>query len=194
MDVFGKRQVWSVINSILRNKQASVVLTSHSLEECEILCTRLCIMKNGRMQCLGSPQQLKHKFGDGFSIVVQVKSTTAGDCCSSDKQLLQRKMSNMSQLSSTSTVSSVDTHHQMQVMDSYIRSHFPAASICVLTSSHANYLHYHVKPATTESSSSPTDALRWSTLFRTMESIKDSAGISAYSVAQISLEQVFLSV
>lgn len=36
-------------------------------------------MKNGRMQCLGSPQQLKHKFGDGFSIVVQIKGNTGTD-------------------------------------------------------------------------------------------------------------------
>lgn len=39
----------------------SVVLTSHSMEECEALCTRLTIMVNGEFKCLGSSQHLKSK-------------------------------------------------------------------------------------------------------------------------------------
>lgn len=34
-------------------------LGSHSMEECEALCTRLAIMVNGRFCCLGSAQHLK---------------------------------------------------------------------------------------------------------------------------------------
>lgn len=34
-------------------------LGSHSMEECEALCTRLAIMVNGRFRCLGSAQHLK---------------------------------------------------------------------------------------------------------------------------------------
>ena len=40
----------------------SVVLTSHSMEECEALCTRMGIMVNGRFQCLGSAQHLKSRY------------------------------------------------------------------------------------------------------------------------------------
>lgn len=32
---------------------------THSMEECEALCTRLAIMVNGRFRCLGSSQHLK---------------------------------------------------------------------------------------------------------------------------------------
>jgi ABC-type multidrug transport system ATPase subunit len=47
----------------------SVVLTSHSMEECEALCTRLAIMVNGKFQCLGSIQV--NKLPDaGFRIAV----------------------------------------------------------------------------------------------------------------------------
>ena len=35
------------------------------MEECEALCTRLAIMVDGRFRCLGSPQDLKNKFGNG---------------------------------------------------------------------------------------------------------------------------------
>ena len=46
----------------------TVVLTSHSMEECEALCTRVAIMTAGRMRCLGSPQHLKNRFGAGCAL------------------------------------------------------------------------------------------------------------------------------
>ena len=43
-----------------------------SMEECEALCTRLAIMVNGQLCCLGSIQHLKNRFGDGYTIKVKV--------------------------------------------------------------------------------------------------------------------------
>ena len=43
-----------------------------SMEECEALCTRLAIMVNGRLKCLGSPQHLKNKFGQGYTLIARV--------------------------------------------------------------------------------------------------------------------------
>lgn len=40
MDPGAKRQLWNVINKT-RNSGRSVIMTSHSMEECEALCTRL---------------------------------------------------------------------------------------------------------------------------------------------------------
>lgn len=47
--------------SVIQDGRA-VVLTSHSMEECEALCTRLAIMVNGTFQCLGTIQHLKYKY------------------------------------------------------------------------------------------------------------------------------------
>lgn len=44
-----------------------------STEECEALCTRLAIMVKGRFKCLGSPQQLKNKFSDVYSLTAKMK-------------------------------------------------------------------------------------------------------------------------
>ncbi|XP_063172407.1 LOW QUALITY PROTEIN: ATP-binding cassette sub-family A member 2 [Candoia aspera] len=49
--------------------------SSLSMEECEALCTRLAIMVNGRLKCLGSIQHLKNRFGDGYMITVRTKSS-----------------------------------------------------------------------------------------------------------------------
>jgi len=42
------------------------------MDECEALCTRLCVMVNGKFRCLGSPQHLKTKFGEGYTLVAQI--------------------------------------------------------------------------------------------------------------------------
>jgi ATP-binding cassette, subfamily A (ABC1), member 3 len=64
MDPGAKRHLWSVICKV-RNQGRSIILTSHSMEECEALCTRLAIMVNGEFKCLGSVQHLKSKFSKG---------------------------------------------------------------------------------------------------------------------------------
>ena len=43
----------------------TVLLTSHSMGECEALCTRIGIMTAGRLACLGTVQHLKNSFGAG---------------------------------------------------------------------------------------------------------------------------------
>ena len=61
MDPLTKRRVWRTINRMAAGGETSVVLTTHSMEECEALCTRLAIMVNGNFKCLGSIQHLKSK-------------------------------------------------------------------------------------------------------------------------------------
>ncbi|KAG8226834.1 hypothetical protein J437_LFUL007088 [Ladona fulva] len=81
MDVGARRFLWACILSVVREKEGnkgegkgrSVVLTSHSMEECEALCSRLTIMVNGRFRCLGSVQHLKDKFGSGYTLIVHCK-------------------------------------------------------------------------------------------------------------------------
>nr|XP_054369188.1 retinal-specific phospholipid-transporting ATPase ABCA4 [Mirounga angustirostris] len=73
MDPQARRMLWNTIVSIIREGRA-VVLTSHSMEECEALCTRLAIMVKGTLQCLGTIQHLKYKFGDGYIVTMKIKS------------------------------------------------------------------------------------------------------------------------
>ncbi|GFN96696.1 ATP-binding cassette sub-family a member 1 [Plakobranchus ocellatus] len=71
MDPGARRFLWNCINSIVKAGR-SVILTSHSMEECEALCNRLAIMVNGNFQCLGSIQHLKNRFGNGYTIILRV--------------------------------------------------------------------------------------------------------------------------
>ncbi|XP_073910595.1 phospholipid-transporting ATPase ABCA7 isoform X3 [Castor canadensis] len=71
MDPSARRFLWNSLLAVVREGR-SVVLTSHSMEECEALCTRLAIMVNGRFQCLGSAQHLKGRFGAGHTLTLRV--------------------------------------------------------------------------------------------------------------------------
>ncbi|CAH0579245.1 unnamed protein product [Chrysodeixis includens] len=73
MDPASKRLVWSCISEAVISGR-SVVLTSHSMEECEALCSRLTVMVNGRFYCLGPLQHLKNKFSQGYTLIVKCKT------------------------------------------------------------------------------------------------------------------------
>ncbi|XP_058465475.1 phospholipid-transporting ATPase ABCA3-like isoform X2 [Malaya genurostris] len=77
MDPGAKRQFWDMICKV-RSAGKSIVLTSHSMEECEALCTRLAIMVNGEFKCLGSTQHLKNKFSKGFLLTVKIGKSVDG--------------------------------------------------------------------------------------------------------------------
>uniref|UniRef100_A0A673MDI0 Zgc:172302 n=1 Tax=Sinocyclocheilus rhinocerous TaxID=307959 RepID=A0A673MDI0_9TELE len=79
MDPKAKRFLWNCILSVIKEGR-SVILTSHSMEECEALCTRMAIMVNGRFQCLGSVQHLKNRFGDGYTIILRLSTPSAETC------------------------------------------------------------------------------------------------------------------
>lgn len=69
MDPGAKRHLWGVLSKY-QAAGKSIILTSHSMEECEALCTRLSIMVNGEFKCIGSTQHLKNKFSKGYTINV----------------------------------------------------------------------------------------------------------------------------
>ncbi|XP_027402445.1 ATP-binding cassette sub-family A member 7 isoform X4 [Bos indicus x Bos taurus] len=71
MDPGARRFLWNSLLAVVQEGR-SVVLTSHSMEECEALCTRLAIMVNGRFCCLGSAQHLKGRFGAGHTLTLRV--------------------------------------------------------------------------------------------------------------------------
>jgi len=73
MDPKARRAMWDVIEHL--SKHCSVVLTTHHLEEVEVLAHRAAIMVDGALKCVGSLQHLKNRFGSGFELVVRVHDT-----------------------------------------------------------------------------------------------------------------------
>lgn len=59
VDPVARREIWRLVSEMVSDdcvtpeERTSVVLTTHSMEECEALCPRIGIMANGRLRCLG---------------------------------------------------------------------------------------------------------------------------------------------
>ena len=79
--------MWEVIAKIsTRSHDSAVMLTTHSMEECEALCSRVGIMVGGRLRCLGTVQHLKSKFGQGLMAEVQLQAVSDEDAAAFAQQ------------------------------------------------------------------------------------------------------------
>lgn len=75
MDPGARRKLWDALQQHRSNK--CHVLTTHSMEEADALATRIGIMTDGQLRALGSPQQLKSKYGRGFMLEICVDEVRA---------------------------------------------------------------------------------------------------------------------
>ena len=76
MDPGARRFLWNALLRVIGDGR-SIVLTSHSMEECEALCNRLGIMVDGRFSCIGPVQHLKQRFGQGYTLIAKLEDTGA---------------------------------------------------------------------------------------------------------------------
>ncbi|CAM6104749.1 unnamed protein product [Calypogeia fissa] len=72
MDPVTRRHVWDIIET--SKKGRAIVLTTHSMEEADILGDRIAIMARGRFRCIGTSIHLKNRFGAGFIVNVSVRN------------------------------------------------------------------------------------------------------------------------
>lgn len=70
MDVETRREVWEMISKAKKGRV--IILTTHSMEEADILGDRIGVMSKGRMQALGTSLRLKSKFGRGYRLEVML--------------------------------------------------------------------------------------------------------------------------
>ncbi|KAI9562460.1 hypothetical protein GHT06_009893 [Daphnia sinensis] len=196
MDPVARRQLWDTIARVRDSGQA-IVLTSHSMEECEALCTRIAIMVNGQFKCLGSSQHLKSKFGQGYTLIAKVRASpeaTLPNGVSSTHSSIDQEDSSRGggsirfRSGSAKTINSniVSAQNPVRaipdmgpIMD-FIQTSFPGAQ---LKDYHQGLVHYHL----------PEAGQSWARIFGLMESAKNKYQIEDYSVGQTTLEQVFLN-
>ncbi|KHJ83377.1 hypothetical protein OESDEN_16926 [Oesophagostomum dentatum] len=70
IDPKARREIWEVLSMMRDSSESSLLLTSHSMDECEALCSRIAILQKGRMIAIGTSQQLKSRFGNSFTITM----------------------------------------------------------------------------------------------------------------------------
>ena len=61
LDVIARHELWEVIRSL--KGKATIILTTHYMEEAEALSDRIGVMKSGRLLAVGTAEELKQKAG-----------------------------------------------------------------------------------------------------------------------------------
>ncbi|GIL63848.1 hypothetical protein Vafri_17847 [Volvox africanus] len=76
MDPISRRYVWDIIQEAKTGR--AIILTTHSMEEADILGDRIAIMARGKLRCVGTSLRLKQRFGSGYTLSVSVTSVSNG--------------------------------------------------------------------------------------------------------------------
>ncbi|KAJ3273527.1 ATP-binding cassette sub- A member 5 [Borealophlyctis nickersoniae] len=76
IDPASRRYMWNLLLETRKNR--ATILTTHSMEEADALSTRIAIQVSGRLRCIGTPQHLKSKFGDGYQLEIQSSPPVPG--------------------------------------------------------------------------------------------------------------------
>ena len=54
LDPESRRHLWDILKECNKDKSRAIVLTTHSMEEADVLCSRIGIVDKGVLRCLGS--------------------------------------------------------------------------------------------------------------------------------------------
>jgi ABC-2 type transport system ATP-binding protein len=72
LDPQARRHVWDIVNKI-KSERKTVIITTHYMEEAQILCDRIAIMDNGKIIAEGAPEELLERYCKGSSIVLNAE-------------------------------------------------------------------------------------------------------------------------
>ncbi|CAH0590016.1 unnamed protein product [Chrysodeixis includens] len=118
VDVAARRRLWAALRRALRHQRA-VIITSHSMDEMEALCSRIAILAGGRVRALGTAATLRAQHAQGHAVVFKVKHQQQSD---------------------DEVDSSAGAKTQMHHFKGKLQEKFN----CTLKDEHKTMLHYHI--------------------------------------------------
>ncbi|KAI3837773.1 hypothetical protein MKX03_029028 [Papaver bracteatum] len=72
LDPASRNNLWNVVKRAKESR--AIILTTHSMEEAEVLCDRLGIFVDGSLQCVGNPKELKRRYGGSYVFTMTTSS------------------------------------------------------------------------------------------------------------------------
>jgi len=72
LDPQTREHIWEYIKELAARERITILMTTHYMEEAEMLCTRIAIIDRGKIIALGTPDELKAMLG-GETVVLKVK-------------------------------------------------------------------------------------------------------------------------
>ncbi len=115
LDPENKRQIWEILSNCKVNK--CMILTTHLMEEAEVLSDRIGIIVNGSLKCLGSQYKLKKNYGKGFKLVLNLVSSSVSFANNKNQSISEEEF----------------VEERSQYIINFIKNLFPSAAL------HENY-------------------------------------------------------
>uniref|UniRef100_A0A6U0IYI5 ABC transporter domain-containing protein n=1 Tax=Sexangularia sp. CB-2014 TaxID=1486929 RepID=A0A6U0IYI5_9EUKA len=72
VDPANRRRLWQAIQRFKKGR--CVVMTTHQMDEADVLGDEVCIMSDGRMHVIGTPLYLKDKHGSGYRLLLSART------------------------------------------------------------------------------------------------------------------------
>ncbi len=70
LDPASRRGLWDVVKANKEGK--ALILTTHSMEEAEMLCDRLGIFVDGQLVCIGNPKEITNRYAGYLVFTISV--------------------------------------------------------------------------------------------------------------------------
>ena len=90
LDPKARREVWEIIRK-LKSQNKTVILTTHYMEEAEVLSDRVAIMNDGKFIAMGTPKQIIEQYGSGSTCVVKGANPAAAEAVRSAGMTLEAR-------------------------------------------------------------------------------------------------------
>lgn len=159
------------------------MLTTHSMEEADALCTRIGIMVNGELKSLGTPQELKHMYGGGYRVIVRLQEQAAKDGPGVLLQILKDEYDKEDdkQEGTAEVAGEAKDSGSIGSTSAADAASAPSAVSFVATNSSKTLKIYNVQ----------REDIKLGRLFELLESKREELNIMDYSVSQTTMEEVF---
>jgi ABC-type multidrug transport system ATPase subunit len=87
--------LWDILQDCKKDKDRAMVLTTHSMEEADVLCNRIAIVNDGVVKCLGSQTRLKTLYGGGYHLFVNCERSGDSRADSENMKAVEKKVINL---------------------------------------------------------------------------------------------------
>ena len=92
VDPQSRRIMWKNINELsLTGNQYNMILSTHSMEEAEILCDTVSWLRSGNFVCVGNPEKLKLLYSSGYKTHIKFKDNKIKDIINNNDINYQHK-------------------------------------------------------------------------------------------------------
>ncbi|CAI5445253.1 unnamed protein product [Caenorhabditis angaria] len=74
IDPKARREIWELLIWTRQNSNSALMLTSHSMDECEALCSRIAVLNRGKLIAIGTSQELKSLYGNNYTMTLTLNN------------------------------------------------------------------------------------------------------------------------